>query len=385
VSPLRVVKVIPFFAPATQFGGVVTQAEKVCRALAARGHSVEVITTNNGIGDAMPTGQWIERDGYRVYYAPTRAWHRIPPYWSPAMAPALEQALAHADVCALNVGLTIASDLAAKIARRHGVPYVYNAEGALCPTRLEIKRRRKRIFLHRIERPLLAGAAACQAVTTKEREDLEGQGVRDRVHLIPNGIEPFVAGDAATFRSRIDIGADERLVLYLGRLHAVKGLDLLVEAFVRADLTNARLVLAGHDEDGTGRRIAAQIRAFGLGEKILFTGHLEADARRDALSAADLFALTSDSEGLPNAVLEALSAGVPCLLTHMCNVPEVAAAAAGRVVTNTTAAVAEALSGLLADRDELSSMSDRARALATDRFDLAHVVDQLEALYSSIR
>jgi glycosyltransferase involved in cell wall biosynthesis len=385
VTRLRLVKVMPFFAPATRFGGVVTQAEKVCRLLAARGHSVRVVTTDNGVGPAVSRAKWVDRDDYQVYYAQTRAWHRIPPYWSPTMAPALEEALADADVCALNVGLTMTNHLAAKIAQRNGVPYVYNAEGALCPTRLWIKRRRKRIFLKRIERPLLANAAAFQAVTHKEIGDLVGQSVVEHMNLIPNGVEPFIPGDEATFRSRFDIGKDEQLVLFLGRLHAVKGLDLLVEAFVKAALPNTRLIIAGHDEDGTGRRIESQVKAFGLDDRFVFTGHLEADARRDALTAADLFVLTSDSEGLPNAVLEALAAGVPCLLTPMCNVPEVEEALAGRVTEGSPEAVATALHELLSDPTELARMGENARTLAGDRFDLEHIVDQLEALYQSIR
>ena len=108
MSGLRLVKVMPFFAPATQFGGVVTQADKVCRLLAARGHTVRVVTTDNGVDPAVSRARWLDRDGYRVYYAPTQWWHRTPPYWSPTMAPALEEALADADVCALNVGLTMA-------------------------------------------------------------------------------------------------------------------------------------------------------------------------------------------------------------------------------------------------------------------------------------
>lgn len=385
MSKLSIVKVMPFFAPATQFGGPVTQAKMVCRVLAARGHTVSVITTDNGIGSTLPRAQWVDRDGYRIYYAPTRRWHRITPYWSPTMAPALEEALAEADVCTLNVGLTMANALAANIARRHNVPYVYNAEGALCPKRLAIKRWRKKLFLRRIERPLLANATACQAVTQKEVDDLAGQGAGDRTHLIPNGIEPFVPGDGTAFRSNFNIGREEQLVLYLGRLHAVKGLELLVEAFAQACPPNARLVIAGDDGDGTGRRVASQVRALGLDDKVVFTGHLEAGARRDALTAADLFALTSASEGLPNAILEALAAGIPCLLTQMCNVPEVEEAAAGRVVPGSPGPVATALTELLSDPDKLTQKGERARALAADKFDLHRVIDELETLYRSIR
>lgn len=384
MSGLRIVKVMPFFAPATQFGGVVTQAAKVCERLAARGHTVKVVTTDNGVDASIPRAQWLERDGYQVYYAPTKPLHRVVPYRSPTMRPALEEALAEADVCALNVGLTLANRLAAKIARRHDVPYVYNAEGALCPVRLRMKGLRKGVFLRLVERAIVTGAAACQAVTKKEVSDLAAQG-SERTWVIPNGIEPFEPGDGPAFRARFDLGTEERLVLFLGRLHAVKGLDLLVEVFTKLAPENARLVIAGYDEDGTGRRIQTQLEAWGVDDKIRFTGHLEADARRDALTAADMFVLTSSSEGLPNAILEALAAGLPCLLTEPCNVPEVEDAGAGRVLPVAAEPIEDALSEMLGDPDELLRMGEKARALAEERFALEHVVDQLEDLYGSIQ
>ncbi len=384
MSGMRIVKVMPFFVPATRFGGVVTQAAKMCERLAARGHAVRVVTTDNGVDESVPRAQWIAHDGYQVYYAKTLPLHRIPPYWSPTMRPALEETLADADVCALNVGLTLANRLAARIARHHRVPYVYNAEGALCPFRLHMKSLRKHLFLRFVERGIVAGAAACQAVTRKEVSDLSAQG-SERTWVIPNGIEPFEPGDGAAFRARFGIGAEEQLVLFLGRLHVVKGLDLLVEVFVKLAPENARLVIAGHEEDGTGRRIRTQLEAWGVGDKIRFTGHLEVAARRDALTAADLFVLTSESEGLPNAVLEALAAGVPCLLTNPCHVPEVEDAGAGRVVPVEVEPIESALREMLADPEELRRMGDRARTLAEERFALEHVVDHLEDLYSSIR
>ena len=380
MTALNLVKVVPWFVPATRFGGVVAQAETVCRELARRGHRLSVVTTDNGVGASVPRGRWVELEGYRVYYAPTRPWHRVVPYPAPAMRPALDEALPGADVCCLNVGLTLCNSLAAGRAASHGVPYVYNAEGALCPERLRIKGWRKHLFLRSVERPLLRGAAACQALTPKDVEDLARQGVdRARIAWVPNGVEPFVPGDARRFRARFGIAEATRIVLFLGRLHAIKGVDLLAEAFVRSAPEDAVLVLAGPDDDGIARRAEAALPG-----RVVRTGHLDGDDKRDALTAADLFALTSRTEGLPIAVLEALAAGLPCLLTTACNVPEVAEYGAGRVVAVDVEAIADGLQELLAAETDRAAHSVAARRLQAERFSVAAVVDRLVDLYAGL-
>ena len=117
MSPLTIVRAMPFFAPATQFGGVISQARETSRKLAARGHRVRVVTTDNGQPDHTPRDTWIEQDGYEVYYARTTALHRGVPYWTPSIREPLLQALPEADVLQLNVGLTLTNALARKLAR----------------------------------------------------------------------------------------------------------------------------------------------------------------------------------------------------------------------------------------------------------------------------
>src|SRR5262249_3968948 len=156
-----------FFAPAAQFGGPVTQAEQVCRALVARGADVSVVTTDNGVPGDVPRDAWVRRDGYRVWYAGTRALHRIAPDHVPTLLPPPQRVVGDADVVCLNVGLTLINVLARRVARACGVPYVYNAEGALCPRRLCSRGLAKWIFRACFERRVIADAAAVQAVTQR--------------------------------------------------------------------------------------------------------------------------------------------------------------------------------------------------------------------------
>jgi glycosyltransferase involved in cell wall biosynthesis len=386
VNPLRILKVMPFYEPATQYGGAVSQAGQVCAELARRGHVVRVLTTDMGQAPDLQRDRWIEREGCLVYYATTRPWHRVVPYWTPTLAKPLRHTLPETDVLALNVGLTLTNRIASRLAVKLGVPYVYNAEGALCPLRLRLKRFSKAVFLRLVERPLLIKAAACQALTDKDAEDLVAQGVpRTRIAKIPNGILPLRTEGGSAFRLRHGIDAQAPLLLFLGRLHHIKGLDVLIQAFAQCEDRDAQLVLAGADGDGSGARALALASRLGVSDRVFGIGHLETEDKLQALDAADLFVLTSRTEGLPIAVLEALAAGLPCLLTDACNVPEVAQAGAGRVVPLEIQRIVGAMDELLADTRLREEMGLAARLLAQETFSLESVVIALEDLYRRVQ
>jgi histidinol-phosphate phosphatase family protein len=387
---LRIVRVMPWFDPATRFGGPVTQAREVCRALAARGHEVRVLTTDIGIGDDLPRDAWIARDGYHVWYGRARPWHRKAPYPAPFLRRPLVEALAGADVLCLNVGLTLLNDLAARLARRAGVPWVYNAEGALDPVRLRNRRLSKRLFLRLFERSLLRGAAAVQAVSEAEARHLALQGADpSRLHLVPNGVElPDLAAapGGSSFRRRFAVAATAPLVLHLGRVTRLKGLDLLLPAFAAAVRRQPQAVLAvvGPEDASYGRQLVRQANHLAIADRVRFTGQLDGELRQSALRAADVFALASRSEGLPIAVLEACSFGLPVLITTACNLPEVAAAGAGLVVEPREAEIAAGLASLLADPDMRAGLGERGRRLVAEHFTLDRVVDRLAQLYGRI-
>jgi len=129
---------------------------------------------------------------------------------------------------------------------------------------------------------------------------------RDRLRLVRGGIDAAPLRDAAPIdRSTLGLPADAQIVLWIGRLDPVKGLTVLIEAFREiARATNAHLLLAGAGPlDG---QLRCQIDASGLISRVHMLG-----ARSDVpalLKVADVFAFPSRTEGLPNAVLEAMAA-----------------------------------------------------------------------------
>ncbi len=329
---LRLTYLAPFYDPATQFGGPIVILRELCQSMAERGHVVRVVANDVGIDENFPRDQWLERDGYYIWYGRGGLLSKYAPYYTPHLRRPLNEALADSDLLHMPLGLTLVNALGRRLARQHGVPYVYSPQGVLCPHRLLDRRWSKWLFLHLFERRVVRDAAALQALTRKEYEDLRGQGGRpEQIHTIPNGIDMGDPGDwpsGEAFRHDWDIPADVPLVLFLSRVAPVKGLDLLVEAFAQAKREHPTLMLAVVGPDhGAVEPARRQAATLGITEALRFTGKLDGQARLSAFRAADIFALTSYSEGLPMAVLEACAMGVPALLTEGCQVPEVGEAA----------------------------------------------------------
>lgn len=386
MRPLSIVHALPFFDPATRFGGPVAQLRRLCRELADRGHQVSVVTTDMGIGPDLARNQWVDRDGYRVWYTPAHPLGRWAPYYAPRVRRPLDECLPGADVLHLSLSFTHVNIVGRRRAAAHGVPYVYTPRSCLDPVRLRQRPLLKRGFLALHERRIIRDAAAVHVLTDVERRQAQSQGARpEQCVIIPNGAEfdpDADFPDGSLFRDLVGIGPNVPLVLFMGRLHRVKGLDLLVDAFVRlrTGMPAARLVIAGPDE-GEQSDLQTRIRRLGLDDAVHLAGPVDGEVRRAAFRAADVFALTSHSEGMPNAVLEACAAGTPAVITEPCNLPEIEACSAGRVVPVDDTSVAAALRELLADPAKLKATGDNARRMIRERFAWPGVISNLEHLY----
>ncbi len=384
---LRILKVLPFFSPA--LGGPAIQARSVCKELAARGHQVSVITSDLGFDASAPTDSWCQEDGFRVWRATTRSRQKSPPYPLPDLREVLTESARQSDALCLNVALTLWNVACRKLALRARIPYIYNAEGALCPERLRTKRLRKLAFLGLYERRILHDASALQAVTETEAKDLVRQGAAsEKVRDIPNGVtltDPPSPQATRAFREGLDIDEDAIVVLFLGRLTRLKGLDLLVEAATPVMHEEPRLVgVVAGPEEGEGDRAAHIAQRAGLASRFRWPGLLTGEAKRCALAAADLFALPSRSEGLPNSILEAAAAGLPLWITDRCNIPEVGRYDAGTADPPDAVRLSASLREHVGDMDRRCTRGQNARRMAEECFALDGVVDRLEQLYEEL-
>jgi glycosyltransferase involved in cell wall biosynthesis len=193
-------------------------------------------------------------------------------------------------------------------ARRFNIPLVVSPRGALSDWAFYHGSSIKHLFWPLIQRPALAAVACFHATSESEYEAVRRRGFHEPVAVIPNGIDI-----PALVRKRS--GAC-RTLLFLGRLHPSKGLDLLLPAWraVQDRFPEWRLVIAGPDHGGhlgEMQQLAAELRL----NRIEFVGAMLGKDKWRAYQAADLFVLPSYSENFGMTVAEALASGVPAIVS----------------------------------------------------------------------
>lgn len=215
-------------------------------------------------------------------------------------------------------------------------------------------------------------------------------GAAERTQIWPLGVDPadFARLPArGGFRKEHDIPADAPLALFVGRISELKGLDMLLRAFARAQerVPNARLAIVGRD-DGYLTRMNALIAELGIAQHVHFVGPLYGAEVLPAYVDCDLFCITpSHFEETSLASLTACAAGRAVLINERCGIPWLDTYEAGRTVAHSLPALSEALSTMLSDRTQLQRMGENGRRMVEERFLLPRVVNQLEALYRAAR
>jgi glycosyltransferase involved in cell wall biosynthesis len=197
---------------------------------------------------------------------------------------------------------------------------------------------------------LVREAAAWIAITELEAQDFGPYGVDPRrVEVIPNGIEAsdYVDGDPAAFRKRYALG-DDRLVLFMGRLNAIKGPDLLLEAFAReaAVLPGHTLIYAGPD-GGMRAELERRALAAGVAARIKFVDWVGGRDKVGAYRAAELVVIPSRQEAMSLVALEAGACAKPVLMTDRCGFDAAVHSGGALAVPPEPAALGAALRGLL--------------------------------------
>jgi poly(glycerol-phosphate) alpha-glucosyltransferase len=247
---------------------------------------------------------------------------------------------------------------------------------------------KKRLAHHLYEWANLRAAACLHALNDEEALSIRRYGLTNPIAVIPNGVGlPDLRASDGNDAAPV-LGADPRKpLLFLGRLHPKKGLVETIHAWKlvrdRSPEVAAqwRLVITGWDDGGHLPGLKALAVELGLAEDVSFQGPLFGAAKEAAFRAAGAFVLASYSEGLPNAVLEAWSHGLPVFMTEACNLPDGFVAGAAIAIDTAPDRLALVLSEHLA-RSDLGAVGQRGRELVELRYNWDRVARDLAAVYA---
>jgi glycosyltransferase involved in cell wall biosynthesis len=365
--------VIASLAP--RYGGPSQVCLELCQELARSGERVSIYTTNlDGPGTLeVPCQVPVWTNAVEVRYFPVQTPRRYAV--SLPLARALRSAVPEQDLVHIHSLYFFPSTVAAHYCRRSGVPYLVRPHGTLDPYHFSHHRGRKWVYERLIEWRNLNRAAAIHFTTREEQELTRPLGLTAPGVVVSPGVhaERYLGTDRAgsAFRDEWPETRGRRIVLFLGRLTEKKGLDLLIPAFgqlarLRDDV---HLVLAGPDNDGYRHTVQRWLEEERVVDRTTLTGMLLGPKKLAAFRAADVFALPSYTENFGVAVVEAMAAGLPIVISDRVNIwREVADARAGLVVRCDVGETARAMALLLNDSAERLAMGDRARRLAAERF-----------------
>lgn len=250
-------------------------------------------------------------------------------------------------------------------------PIVCSPHGMLDPYIIKNQGFLKRIFARVFMQKSLESVTCFHALCKKEFEDIRSYGLKQPIAIIPNGI------NIPNCRNiKIEKRKDSKKhLLYLGRLHKKKGIDLLLEAISMLKkqnnqfLDNWILDVVGWDDEGFQKRLEEIVNNNNINDKVIFHGSLFGEEKNKIYLNSDAYILPSHGEGLPMTILEAWSYGIPVLMTPQCNIPEGFNENAAIFIDNNIESIVNGLVSLFKmNDDELKEIGENGRNLVKNKF-----------------
>lgn len=379
---MRILHVVSVFHPATIYGGPSVVAAQQARSLAARGNQVTVVASN--VVELRPRRflrrRAAEMYGAQVLYFPSRALHppgyrnaRFPFIVSRELIGWLEDGVKGFDAVHVHFAREWIPVRAAQTSIESGVPTFLQPHGMLG----RAGGARSLIDWLWVRRTL-EDATAVFALQQHESDEIRHVTPRARTVELPNGIELPVAAEGWHEDNLAD-----PVVLFLARLHPRKRVCAFLEMarILSSQGIAARYRVVGPDE---GDLAAAQrlVRQYELEDSVTFVGNLEREEIAREYEDAAVYVLPAVNEPFPMTVLEALSYGVPTVVTDTCFIAQTLEGNAAALVSEPQPeALAESVGAILRGPDLAARLSSAGRKIARTQFSSDRVVERLENYY----
>ena len=388
---MKILQVTNFFKPSWESGGPARVAYEVSKELIERSHEVTVYTTDGYTSRLrVKKNKPVDVDGIKTYYFSNlsnylvRKMVLMSSYYLPIVA---RREIMDFDVIHIHEHRTVLATIIHHYAKKYGIPYIIQTHGSVLP--IFQKQGLKKIFDLLFGYKILKDASKVIALTKTEAGQYKKMGVdEDKIEIVSNGIDLIEYDNLpkrGEFRRKYLIRNDEKMILYLGRIHKFKGIDLLVNAFADLvkELDDVRLVIAGPD-DGFLSTLKKQIEDLKIGDKVLFTGPLYEREKLKAYVDADVYVLPSVYEIFGITVLEACACGTPVIVTDRCGIAEVVNGKVGYAVEYDKGKLRDAIIKVLRGEGLRRGFGEEGKRLVMEKFGWSAIIKQIEKIYENV-
>ncbi len=372
---MNILHVIPYFNP--KRGGDVNVCYNLTKQLSNQGHNVTVYTTDfeydESLSDSLPNVEVIPFPcvfNFKLFL------------YSPKMKKHLKKKIKEFDIIHLHDFRTYQNILVHNYSLKNKIPYIIQAHGDI-PIIIE-KHNLKRIYDTIWGKKILKDAAKAIGLTKSEAKFYQKYDVEQgNIEIIPNGIEiqEYKNIKIGDFKNKFSIKDNEKIVLYIGRIHKSKGLDLLIDSFLELTkkMDNIKLVCVGPD-NGYQTFLKEKIISVHKENKVLFTGYVSDETKNMAYLDSNIF-VTPRFYGFPVTFIEAMSQRLPIITTNNGDNIDWISGNVGLVVDYRRESLTDAMFKILNDEDTQIKYGKKGKRLVDDRFTWDKIITNIENLY----
>ncbi|MDJ0696298.1 glycosyltransferase [Mastigocoleus sp. MO_188.B34] len=390
---MKILHIIPSIAQIR--GGPSRGVLDMVKALQQSDIEVEIATTNDNGSELLnvPLNKRIRYKNIPVYFFP-----RFSPSivnlrefaFSSELTQWLWQNIQDYDLLHIHGVFSYPSTVAMAISRIKAIPYITTPHGLLLQWALQQSTQKKQIYLKLIEQTNLYQSKAVHFTSEKEQQEALASSFLELPpsnFVLPLGISvPETIHNARQrLRQYFNIPVDEPIILFLSRLHPVKGLEYLIPALGKLAQHRFSFILAGSGMPKYEDQIKSLLVSNGLNNRTYITGFVSGEFKNLLIQGANLFAQTSHIESFGLSVLEALAVGLPALVT-----PGVALASVveqhklGYVTSLDVSAIASTIENHLTNPQQAKEMGTRARQLIFEQYTWDSIAKKLIQVYTAI-
>ena len=388
---MKILHVAHFFIPCLSAGGVVNASYQIA-SKQAEDNDVKVLSTDSCKERLkFPDGRYdVDVDGIRVDYFKnlSNRFKMATMLDTPFSAPfRIRKEIKDYEIVHIHEHRQTLAIIASHFARKNNIPYIVQAHGSVLP--FFQKEGLKNLFDKVFGFKILHNAACVFALTEVEKEQYLKMGVdEDKIEIVPLGInleEYENLPDYGRFRSKFNISDDDKLILFVGRIHEIKGLDLLIDSF--NDLIglnenkDIKLAIVGPD-DGYLTELEDKIRMYSLEDNVIVTGPLYKEEKQEALVDCDLFVMPSKYESFTTSGLEAMACSKPLVLTKNNHIHDWVDGNVGLACEDNKDSLRESIEKILFDEELSLIFARNGQKLIKEKYNWDIINNQILEIYN---